>query len=414
MRLAAAATLLAFALPMGFAGAADAPSAEPWPPARAAERLDAPRRAGDGYRTRDEGRTEAFLTTWELETDYGLFLCPSNRLLEIRVREVAAIRALLKSAPQDEVVKGLQSRVADVPTAMVRLVEDPVETVEGVAEGAKRTLGRVGDLFGGRKQTKYEGGGADAALFAAEKRKVASELGVDVYSTNSKLQTVLDEVAKARRAGGFGVDLAKLAIPGSAGAALSGLSTTSDLTSVLRDRTPAEIDRMADEAMSKAGVMPQLRRQFLNNRWLSPRHRASIAGALGRLAGVGNPGALVAASVETRSEPQALLHEQQAQHLALLHASADPIVALDSTGGLVAAFTRSGAMHVPVPVDVIALVPEVDAAVDALLAMEGAAAATSRTIWTTGTVTPAATERLKARGFAVVPDGRLAPAERAR
>ncbi len=392
----------------GVARSDDPPAGtEPWPPARAAEALDPVLRSGEGYRVREEGRTDAFLTTWELETDYGLFVCPSRRMLEVRVHEVAAMRALLKSGGDEaQFLSGLQTRVADVPTAMVKLVEDPVGTLEGAAEGAKRTLGRVGDMFGKRKATKYEEGGVDSALFAQEKRKVAAELRVDVYSTNSKLQTVLGEVAKARRAGGFGVDLAKMAIPGFAGTAVSGLSTTSDMTSMLRDRTPAEIDRIVGEKFAKAGVMPQLTRQFLANPWLSPRHRTTISDAVGRLAGIGNPGALVAAAVETRTEAQALLHEEQALFLASRLTAPDPVVRLDVTGGVVVAFTASGAMLVPVPVDVVALAENVDAVLDALLAMDGADAAPSRVIESTGRATPRAVERLKARGFAFVPDGR--------
>jgi hypothetical protein len=201
-----------------------------------------------------------------------------------------------------------------------------------------------------------------------------------------------------------------MAIPGFAGTAVSGLSTTSDMTSVLRDRTPAEIDRLAGEKMAKAGVMPQLQRQFLANPWLSPRHRTTIADAVGRLAGVGNAGALVAAAVESRTEAQALMHEEQAAYLANLLTAPDPIARLDVTGGVVVAFTKSGAMLVPVPVDVVALAENVDVVVDALLAMEGAATAPQRVVWLTGRATPRAVEYLRSRGFEVVPDGRLTPA----
>jgi len=374
---------------------------EAFPPARAAEDLPPTLRSGDGFKVREPGISDAFLTTWEMESDYGLFLCPSSRLLEVRVREVSVMAKLAKSNPEDEVVKGLQSGLVAIPTSVVKIVEDPLAVGEGVVTGAKRTLGRIGDAFGKRKATPYEDGGADALLFSAEKRKVAAELGVDVYTTNSKLQEMLTGVAKARRAGGFGVDLAKSAVPGGAGTALSGLSFTSDMTSLLRDRTPAELDRIADQKMASAGVMPNLRRAFLSNRALSPRHRTSIADAVARLKGVEDSGALVAAANEARTETQALLHEEQAIFLAERHASADPIASLDVTGGIVAAFTRAGAMLVPLPVDVVALVAEVETAADALLAMPGAAGTTSRTLLVTGKVTPAARAYLESRGFVV-------------
>jgi hypothetical protein len=198
------------------------------------------------------------------------------------------------------------------------------------------------------------------------------------------------------------VDLAKMAIPGGAGMAVSGLSTTSDMTTLLRDRTPAELDDAADDAMAKAGVDAALRRRFLATRALSPRHRTVISGVLARLGGVANAGALVAAASESRTEAQAFLHEDQALALLARQGPADPIVALDAAGGIVAAFARSGAMVVPVPVDVVARVPEVEAAADALLAMPGADRAPSRTLALAGTATPAALAYLRSRGFEVV------------
>ncbi|MCC7138095.1 MAG: hypothetical protein IT460_06650 [Planctomycetes bacterium] len=388
----------------------DALAWESFPVLRATEMIEPALREGPGFRVHDAAVSDAFVATWELETPYGLFLCPSLRLLQVRVRELAAIQRAAAAAPEDEVLRGAQSRLLDIPTAAVKLVEDPLATLEGVGKGAERTLGRVGDLFSKRKKTKYEDGGVDAFLFSAEKRKVAAELGVDVYSTNSKLQSFLGDIAKARRAGGFAVDLAKSAVPGGAGTALSGLSTVGDLTTLLRDLTPAELDRVADDKLTRAGVDAFLRRQFLSTRALSPRHRTTISAAVEALAGVRDLDALVSAACESQTEVQALLHEEQAAYFVRQHRSDDPLVSLDASGGLVAGFCRSGRMLVCAPVDVLPLVPDVVSAADALLAMPAAAGATSRTVWINGRVTPKAAAYLASRGFSVEQDGRIVPA----
>lgn len=401
-RTARYAAICTLVMPLTLGAAEAGPAYEPFPPARASQTLPPDLQRQAAFTVRENGTTEAFLTRWDLESQYGLFTCPSRRLLEVRIREIRAMATVIASDPSNEALKGLQSGLAAIPTAAVNLIEDPVGTFEQAAEGAKRTLGRVGGLFSKRKSTDYEDKGAESFVIASEKRKVAAELGVDVYSSNPKLQQFLSEIAKARRAGGLAVDLAKMAIPGGAGTAVSGLSTTSDMTALLRDRTPAELDDAADDAMSKAGVDAGLRRRFLATRVLSPRHRTVISGVVARLAGVSNVGALVAAAAESRTEAQAFLHEDQSLALLRLHGTGDAIAALDAVGGIVVAFTRSGAMVVPLPVDVIALVPEVEVAANALLSVPGADRAPSRTLSLAGTATPAAIAYLRSRGFEIV------------
>jgi hypothetical protein len=375
-------------------------------PQRSADALPASLRDGPDFHVRADGVTEGFLTRWELESRFGLFVCASRRLLEERVHEVETMAKAVGRSGESEAIAGLRGRLEQMPTTAVKLVEDPVATVGGALEGAKRTLGRVGDLFSKRKASEYETAGPDNLLFAAEKRKIAAELGVDVYSTNAKLQEFITELARARRMGGLAVDLAKMAVPGGAGTAVSALATTADATAIVRDSTPAEVDRFADEALDRAGVARPLRQAFLSNRALSPRHRAAIADAARRLAGVQNLGALVSAASESGNEAQALMHEQQALYLAAHHA-AEPLASLDASGGLVAAFSASGRMVVPVPVDVVSYNADVVAAVDVLLTMPGAANAPVKTIWITGKATPRARALLESRRFTVVEDARV-------
>jgi hypothetical protein len=274
-----------------------------------------------------------------------------------------------------------------------------VGSVEAMGKGVGRTLGRVGDIFGGRKKTENEGSGADDALFGAEKRKLAFELDVDPYSTNSKLQSLLNDVARARGAGRLAVDAASYAIPGGgASVAFSVVKMKDDVKALLRDHTPAELDRINDEKLGKRGVPAFLRRDFVAQRRLSPTHRTSIATAIEKLDGVADASPIVAASLSADDEARAIVRVQQAVLLASHHTAVERLARLDVVGAVVIAFTASGRVVVYAPIDVVPWTEAIEAAVRGVLAIPGVSAASSRDLYLTGRATPLAEKSL---GFTV-------------
>ena len=357
--------------------------------------------AGPRHRVRPTAAPVDFLYLFEMESDYGLFKVEGRRLLAERAKEVETLAKLLAMDQGGEFMKSLGGRVTALPGAAVELVTDPKGSVEAMGKGMDRTLGRVGDLFGGRKKTESEGSGIDDALFGQEKRKLAYELDLDPYSSNPRLQTVLDEVARARGAGRLALDAASYAVTGPASYALSVVKMRDDVKGLLRDHTPAELDRLNDKKLERRGVAPYLRRAFAAHRSLSPTHRTAIAAAIAALEGVADAGPVVAASLTAEDEPSALVRAQQAVLLAHHHQGRERLRALDVLGGVVVAFTASGRAVVYTAVDVVPWTEAIDRVARALLAIEGVAAAPSRDLYATGLVTPRATTELGRLGFAV-------------
>ncbi len=357
--------------------------------------------AGPRHKVRPTAAPVDFLYLFEMESEYGLFKVEGRRLVAERAKEVETMAKLLAMDGGGEFMKSLGGRVAALPTAAVDLVTDPKGSVEAMGKGVERTLGRVGDLFGGRKKSDHEGGGVDDALFGQEKRKLAYELDVDPYSSNPKLQTLLDEVARARGAGRLGLDAASFAVTGGASVALSVVKMRDDVKGLLRDHTPAELDRQNDKKLAKRGVPAYLRRQFEAHRPLSPTHRTAIATAVGRLEGVADTGPVVAAALTAEDEPSSVVRVQQAMLLAHHHEAREGLRALDVVGGVVIGFTVSGRVVVYTAVDVVAWTAGTEGLARAILAVEGVATAPSRDLYATGLVTARATEALGRLGFAV-------------
>jgi len=393
---------------LGAAGAVRAEDAAPTfetggPTISAKELLEPDQLTGPGWTVRDAVHVSGVLGTFEIESKFGLFVCPSRRLAIERIREITVMGRVAKKDSNDEFLKSLGNRLEQVPNGLVELVKDPEGSLDEMGKSAERTFGRVKDLFGGHKKTKYEDGGAEQMLIAGEKRKLAAELGVDPYSTNPKLQSMLGEIAKARAGGKFAVDLASMALPGAIGMVKSVTTFRDDAKSLLRDKTPAELDRINDERLAKMGVPPYVRTPFLGQVWLSPRHKTVIVAALGRLQGTADVAAFCSACLATKDEAQAFLHEEQAGILADHHASIEALTRLDAAGGLVLAFTASGRVVAPLPVDRISWSEEVEDVAQGVLARPGVREAPVRQLLVTGLVTERGSERLRALGFVVNP-----------
>jgi len=357
--------------------------------------------AGPRHKVRPTATPVDFLYLIELESEYGLFKVEGRRRGAECAKEVETMAKLLAMDGGGEFMKSLGGRVSALPTAAVHLVTDPKGSVEAMGKGVERTLGRVGDLFGGRKKLDPERGGGGDARFGQEMRKLAYEFDVDPYSSNTKLQTLLDEVARARGAGRLGLDAASFAVTGGARVALSVVKMRDDVKGLRRDHTPAELDRQNDKKRAKRGVPSSLRREFGAHRSLSPTHRTAITTAVGRLEGVADAGPVVAAALTAEDEPSAVVRVQQARLLAHHHEARERLRVLDVVGGVVVGFTASGGVVVYTAVDGVPWTAGTEGRTRAILAVEGVATAPSRDLYATGLVTPRAVEALGRLGFAV-------------
>jgi hypothetical protein len=119
------------------------------------------------------------------------------------------------------------------------------------------------------------------------KRKIAYDLGVDVYSSNRVLQNELDGLSKAQALGSLGVSAA-IPYGGGTVVGISRMSQTAgDVNRLLRDETPSGLRNLNERKLQAMGVDRSLTERFLNTTQLSPRHKTMIVASLERLSGVG-------------------------------------------------------------------------------------------------------------------------------
>ena len=397
---------LLLCVPAGSAGAG--PDDYESAPVRTAGQILGPDRvSGAGYTVREKVTSKGFLDHYEVESKFGLYKPGSDRLLKVRLREIVTMQRLLQMGGTNAYVKALEKKLVSLPTSLVQIAKNPVRAVENVPKAVTKTFGRVGGFLGGVGK-KGKGGGLSPdeirdGLVAGQKRRLAIELKVDVHSSNSKLQQMLEDVATARYAGEMTVSLASMAIPGGAGsAAYSTASYNTQVLSMLADKTDAELMQHNRQTLRGLGVHDFLVRKFLEAPHLSPRHQAVITTAMTSLRGVQGVDAIPQAALEAVDETRALLQEQQAIALAYYHTKRAPLARMHPIGGIVLAQTRAGGGVVMAPIDLAWYDAASRRLLDAIASAPLMRGSSSRTLHVKGRVTQRFVGAAKAAGIRVI------------
>ena len=402
-------TLLSLALIAALPGrlpaqADDVPSPAPdgETPATASALLLPEQRKGEHFEVAEAVATKFWMQEFTLTSEYGTQVVLSRRLLEIRTRETETMARFIHMKGGPEFLKSLGSSLAALPTAAVQLVLHPVDSAQKIGTGLGKTAKRVGDIFRRRPRSVYEDSAGANAFNGSEKRKLAADLGLDVYSTNPQLQHFLDRVANWRSAGSLTVDVASFALPVVGFVAVTTARWRADVQQLLRDHSPAELERYNAGVLMELGVPRSTWWAFLSHPWLSPRHETVITATARQMQGVAGLGHLLDAARTAQSEVGALMQEQQAILLAYHHTDVEKLTSLVPASYLVAARTMTGHQVAFLPVDAFSWTAEAVTLADALVRAMPASAGTTRTLYVTGTVTDDARTQLESRGLNVV------------
>lgn len=367
-------------------------------------------RKGPHHEVLDDVETRGFLARFRMTSPFGEYQVTSRRLLEIRAHEVETLARVthMKGAPEG--LRALGRSLAELPTAAVDLVLHPVDSAKRMGRGVGKTFRRLGDAFGGRRRSRYEDPSGETAFTGDSKRQLADALNLDVYSTNPQVQAFLDRIGRARAAGTLSVDVASLALPVVGFVAVTITGWQADVRRLLRDQTPAELERRNAQTLGRLGIPTPAIRAFLAHAALSPRHETVIAHAAAQLEGAEGRIALLDAARTAVDEVGALYHEQQA--VLLTAGEHGRIVRLERVFHVVLARTQDERVLAYLPYDTVYATPEWSRLLDALARAEIAKTAARRTLHVTGSVSEAARDAARGRGFDVEPVPRPFPRTR--
>jgi hypothetical protein len=356
---------------------------------------------GSNYKVADAVRNDGFINTYDLQTSFGNLTIESTALVLIRINELKAIERMEQLKKTDVYTEALKkSATAPIKTAE-GLVTDPVETTKGVVTGVGRFFGDVGRSI--VSDDPHQAGVLKTATGqASSKREFAYEFGVDPYSTFQPLQKALDEITMTAGAGGLTAKVAFMAIPGAAGTAVGLSGTASDMKSLVRDKSPAELNSINEKKLRQLGVSDSLAKVFLKNPNYGPQEETLLVGDLAGIPGVRNAATFVTAASLANEESVALFMRVKSQLIALYSSKIKAIASFVEVNRAPLVKTKDGTIVGIFPLDYVAWTPALAAKERAISEdIKKMTGVKGKELWIMGTVDPVAKGALENRGWKI-------------
>ncbi|GJL77837.1 MAG: hypothetical protein NPINA01_08260 [Nitrospinaceae bacterium] len=351
------------------------------------------------HRVDEKVDTFGFTNRYRIHTDYFIMDIQGDDTLRKRVQEAHALAAMEELKKTKEFGKAAKN-AATAPFSFAKnLVTSPVDTVASVPRGLWRYITRVGEMVQGNREEAEDNVGKELIGFSESKRKLAYQLGVDVYSTNQALQSELNSIAWAAYSGGLVVSLAMTPVR-----VLSLTKSSSRVNQILRDNAPEDLRKINREKLQKMVSREGLIEKFLEHPYYSPRHESILVDALYTMNGTRDIDKFIYRAGSAESFEDAFLFQRIAELLAEYNENISPIkeFVIGPTRGLPMAVTQDNKLVMALLVDYgvwsrpaaewIQELAEANHRVDPNRKIE---------LWITGTLSTLAKGEIEALGIAV-------------
>jgi hypothetical protein len=285
---------------------------EELPELKASEILKPELLKGQHYVIRDPVPTASGMNQFTIDSEFGVFEADGNELLLERLKEIDAIARLREVSRTDEFKNSLVAAAKSPLNSARNIARDPAQAISNVPKGVMKFLGRakqtVENVGKGGGERDVDGSRMkDAIGYSDKKRKIALQMGIDPYSTNTVLQKQLDDVAWASWAGGFTLSVATFPISGPVGAALTITNLNSTVEDLLREKSPSELEQINGATFRAMGASAGDVERILHGGAFTPTEATTFAVHLKSLKGVANRGAFVrVAAQKSATEADAL------------------------------------------------------------------------------------------------------------
>ncbi len=280
------------------------PVFEELPELKASEILKPELLKGPHFMVRDPVSTASGMNQFTIDSDFGLFGADGNQMLLQRLKEIEAIAQLREVSKTDEFKKSLVAAAKSPLNSAKNIARDPAQAISNVPKGIMKFMGRAKETVENVGKGRGEGEGnrmKDIIGYSDKKRKIALQMGIDPYSTNTVLQKELDDVAWASWAGGFTFSVATLPISGPIGAALTVTNLDNTVEQLLRENSPSELEQINRATFHAMGASGADSERILHGGAFTPTQSTIFAVNLKALKGVTNRGAFVKVAAQKSS-----------------------------------------------------------------------------------------------------------------
>jgi hypothetical protein len=347
---------------------------------------------GADYSIGDRVPVENFHYVFSVNTKWGPFIVKGSDLLRVRLREITAT-AKLEEVKGAETAVESAGRTALAPLNTAKdLVTQPAQTIGDTVRGVGHIFGtaratmNATDPHGDRIIASVTGG-------ASARRKQAFDLGVDPNTSFPPLADQLKRVATASAVGETSANVGMSFVAGPAGYAIGATGTVGQVREMLRDKTPADLEKEGRDLLAAMGVSQGTMNAFYANPNLSPTDKIVIVKVLESLGSIQGRELFVAGAAKAPSVEMGFFYRHQAMLIQQYAKRVSPVRGFVGVGGAPMLMTANRTVSI-MPVDYLNWSAPLT---------QIASASHGGELWITGNASPMATSQLSALGWKVVP-----------
>jgi hypothetical protein len=347
---------------------------------------------GADYSIGDRVPVENFQYVFSVNTKWGPFRVNGSDLLRVRLREITATAKL-------EEVKGAKTAVESAGRTALAPLNTAKDLVTRPAQTIGDTVRGVGHIFGTARATMNatdpHGDRIIASVTggASARRKQAFNIGVDPNTSFPPLADQLKRVATASAVGATSANVGMSFVAGPAGYAIGATGTVGQVREMLRDKTPADLEKEGRDLLAAMGVSQGTMNAFYTSPNLSPTDKIVIVKVLESLGGIQGRELFVAGAAKAPSVEMGFFYRHQAMLIQQYAKRISQVRGFVGVGGAPMLMTANGTVSI-LPVDYLNWSAPLT---------QIASASHGGELWITGNASPMATSQLSALGWKVVP-----------
>jgi hypothetical protein len=302
-----------------------------------------PEELSSTYHRVDSVEFEDGLYKFQLESDIGEYELKSLAVLKKRLYEIKILSQAIEQYKNqnEEFSDELRSQLSLSGDSAVDFITSPFKTARNLAGQLGNNLDATlegEDPFVRDRLNRYSLREPNDPTVARHKRNAAFQLGLDMYSSNYKVQSFLNTVANARASGKV-----------SAGVGLSiGFTASqkqnemdSKIRYILKSKTLSELNEYNVDLLLKLGINKKLIKAFIEHTVLSPTNKTTITTYLSGLEKVSRLDSYIEVVLTAEDEVVALIFEQLSKMLFRYYKETEKFSAFYNFKGQAAVLTES-------------------------------------------------------------------------
>lgn len=342
---------------------------------------------------------------FRVDSDMGKYDITSLAMFRNRIQEISTLaQAISEFSRKDEnLSEEIRGQFSIRANSAIDILSRPVESAADLAgqfaDNLNDTLTGLPDnatnTFGYHAQESKD------PVAGMHKRNIANQWGLDVYSTNLRVQEFLNAVTKARTSGRIsaGTPTLRTQINRPPKAADFEIETYTEY--LLKSKSVEELHQINRSLLIEMKINAEIVNNFLQHTSFSPRHLTRISHYLDSIKGVRNKSAFIEAASQIQNEVMALAFDESALMLKYYHDKVAKLEKLFAGSEVLEAISKDGRIVYFVPIDLIYWSEQTEQLFDSLKVRAKESGFATWELVTAGSVTEEAGKELQQRKFTV-------------